>query len=159
MYYDFTRLPFSDAWLGFSGSIPDIYWNVWSDEQRYHWLCKQLGKLVEYSNELNACIIANSDAIEELAEQLVNIQSPEYWDKAFKQIVTEWIAANLDYIYRYTIKQIYFALDNAGHLVAFIPESWEDISFFTPLNYSNQETYGHLQILLNDIVHIAEEEL
>lgn len=157
MIYNFARLPFFEAWLGFSGAIPDIYWNTWSEEQRYKWLCRRLQMLVEYSNELGAHINDSQDAIEDLARQLAEMQSPEYWEEAFKNIATEWINENMSYIYKQTIKQIYFALDDKGRLIAFIPESWRDINFYTPMNYADQDTYGHLQILLNDVVVVAEE--
>lgn len=153
--YSFTRLPFFEAWLGFSGSIPDIYWNVWSEEQRYHWLCKQLAKLVEYSNELSAGINANSEAIEELAEELAKLKDPEFWDESFKKLVADWIADHLEYIFTETAKQVFFGLTydpddekNSGYFCAYVPSSWSDIEFDTGAVYG-QFDYGRLLLRFN----------
>lgn len=77
--YRNSFFPLFEAWLGFTGSIPDAYWNVWSEEQRYKWLCIQICKLVEYSNEQTKWLEALNKAINDIEEQ-----QPDLIDEAVK---------------------------------------------------------------------------
>lgn len=149
MLYNFSPIPFFDSWLGFSGSIPDIFWNVYSEEQRYKFLCKRICMLVEYANELGIRINANAEAIEELAQQLAEIETPEYWEEKIKPIITGWIDEHLEFIYDHTIKQIFFGLTDDGYFCAYIPESWaQEIEFDTGAIYG-QFDYGRLILRYN----------
>ena len=57
--------------------------------------------------------------------------------------VEKWINDNLTFIYTHTVKQIYFGLTNDGYFVAYIPESWDDITFSTIMS-CDPEMYGRL---------------
>ena len=144
----YPLIPFYNAWLGFSGAIPEMYWNIDSEEQRYKLLCKELCKLVEYSKELATGINANSDDIPALAAELAKFETPAFFEANYKAIVDAWIASHLEYIYDHTINQIFFGLDDTGHLVAYVPDSWDDIMFSTPLDYSEPD-YGRLVLSYN----------
>lgn len=152
-------LPVVPYWMGFTVSPPAVpaeYWDVRSQEERIEWLACNIKKLIEYANNLAVNLNITDDELEKLYNEFEKFKASGFDDYYADQVV-KWIDAHLDYIYRYTVKQIYFALDDSGHLVAFIPESWEDVNFWTPLDYANQDTYGHLQILLNDVVPYVEE--
>lgn len=137
--------------------IPSLYWEAIGPEQAVHDLYCYVENLLDYSNTQTEWIGENRTLIEEL-NKLFEAFKTSGFDDYYKDQVLKWIDEHLDFIYKYTIRQIYFALDDSGHLVAFIPEAWQDISFFTPLDYANQETYGHLQILLNGVVPYVEEQ-
>lgn len=155
MIFNFTPIGLFESWLGYSGSIPEIYWNVYSEEQRYKFLCKQLQMLVEYAEEIGMQVNANSEAIEELAQELATFKDPETWDEAFKDVVDRWIANNLEYIFTNVAKQVFFGLtydpNNPqlnGRFCAYIPESWSDITFDTGTVYG-QFDYGRLLLRFN----------
>ena len=137
--------------------VPEEYWNVKSQEQRIEWLACNIKKLICYVNELCTNINLADDEIEALANEFEKFKESGF-DDYYADQVEAWINSQLPYIYSHTIKQIYFALDDSGHLIAFIPDSWTDIDFWTPLNYDNQATYGHLQILLKNTVSYIEME-
>lgn len=148
MLYNFSPIPIFDAWLGFSGSIPDIFWNVYSEEQRYKFLCKRICMLVEYANELGYRINANADAIEELAQQLAEIESPEYWEEKIKPIITAWIDDHLEFIFENVLLPIHFGLTDDGYFCAYYPSSWKQVQFDTGANYG-QFDYGRLILRYN----------
>lgn len=141
------------------GSISNFrYWcqkilpAVYDDSLSYYEL---LAKIYEKLNEIIEKENIDSEAINELNELYTQLQNEfelfkengfyEYYEKQ----VMKWIDENLEYIYKYTIKQIYFGLNENGHLVAYIPESWEQIEFSTPMDYNNQDTYGRLVLSYN----------
>ena len=135
-------LPFM-GFTDFTPAVPQLYWNVDSAEQRYHLLCKLLHKSICYDDYLAGKIQLNRDDIDGLMAEFEKFQKSGF-DDYYREQVIAWIKANLEYIYRYTIKQIIFGLDDTGHLIAWIPESWEQIVFSTPMDYSDQRTYGRL---------------
>lgn len=137
--------------------VPTEYYDVYSVEQRDKWFACNIKKLIEYCNMLASNLGLADDEIEKLYLEFEKFKESGFEDY-YAANVEKWINEHLEFIYLQTIKQIYFALDDTGHLVAFIPESWQDINFWTPLDYSNQATYGHLQILLNDVVSYVEME-
>lgn len=111
----------------------------------YELLCKVIKKLndmIAVDNEQTAAIkiiVAQLNELKEIFEKFKETGFDEY----YKKKVEEWIDKNLDYIYRYTVKQVYFGLNEDGYFVAYIPESWEDIIFDTGMQYG-VDTYGRL---------------
>lgn len=55
----------------------------------------------------------------------------------------KWCVENVNNILMDTIKQVWFGLTQTGYFVAYIPESWDDISFYTVDDYDDPN-YGHL---------------
>lgn len=133
------------SFIGFTefvASIPKMYWNVTSQEQRIMTICKQLHKLVCYADMLSDKINIDHLHLEEL-QTLFDKFMESGFDDYYAEQVEKWISENLEYIYDHTIKQIYFGLTESGYLVAYIPESWDDIVFDTIMNYSDPN-YGSL---------------
>ena len=145
--YAFNPVPLFDSWLGFSGSIPQIYWNTWSEEQRYKFLCKRLQMLVEYAETMGIAINANSDAISELANELATLEETfaDRFEDYYKSRICEWLQDNLACIVGNAVKFVQFGLDDSGRLVAYIPSNWEFLQFSTSMDYSNDD-YGRLAI-------------
>lgn len=111
----------------------------------YELLCKVIAKLNELirANDeqvpILEVIIRELEALKEEFEQFKESGFDDYYE----QKVTEWVDENLDYIYRYTVKQVYFGLTLDGYFVGYIPESWADILFDTGMAYG-EDTYGRL---------------
>ena len=123
--------------------IPKMYWDAFSQEQRYHALCKQLCKLISYADQLGIDTKYLGDLYTQLAADFEKFMESGFDDYYLEQ-VQKWIDEHLQYIYRYTIGQIFFSLDDKGYLIAHVPVGWEQIRFSTPLDYSDQSTYGRL---------------
>lgn len=112
----------------------------------YELLCKVIDKLNELIRKDNE----QSDVINILVSELSELKllfeqfMESGFDDYYREQVERWIDEHLTDIYRYTIKQIFFSLDDSGYLLAHIPKTWEQILFSTPMDYSDQTSYGRL---------------
>lgn len=114
--------------------LPLVYDNSLS---YYEVLCK----VVKYINDLidsDREIIAEIDAL-----------------KKDMKIVMEWIdnfddnarAVMEEIIEKYIVTMVFFGITDDGYFVAYIPESWDDITFYTTeldIFLEIQPEYGHL---------------
>lgn len=131
------------GWTEFTPAIPKMYWDVKSQEQRIKTICEQLHKLICYADMLSGKINIDHADIVELQRLFEQFQESGFNDYYAAQ-VEKWIDEHLTEIYRYTIGQVFFSLDENGYLIAHVPVGWEQIRFSTPLDYSDQSTYGRL---------------
>ena len=137
-------VPWFAGFTEFTPTIPKMYWDVESQEQRIHAICKQLHKLVCYADMLGDKINLNREDIDEL-QRLFEQFMESGFDDYYAEQVENWIDEHLTFIYDHTVKQIYFGLTDDGYFVAYIPESWDDITFDTIMNYSDPN-YGCLTL-------------
>lgn len=150
--YNFYNFVLFDNWLDFSGAVPSIYWNIYSEEQRYKFLCKRLQKLVEYCNRLGIELNLQGEAINELA-QLFEEYKEHGFEDYYADQVKKWIDEHLAFIFEHVVKQVYFGLTEvdspySGHFVANVPDSWSDIEFDTGMVFG-QFDYGRLILRFN----------
>lgn len=140
-----TGLPWVARWFGFTDyvpTVPQLYWNVDGNEQRYHLLCKQLHKLICYADMLGQKIEINHKDIDKLEAEFEKFKNGEMLEFYENQIAA-WIQANMERIIRESIKMVYFGLNDEGYFVAYIPESWNDITFDTGAVFGRTD-YGRL---------------
>lgn len=128
----------------FTASIPKLYFNVKSQEQRIHAMCELINKLICYSDMLGDKVSDDHDAIEELIEEFNKFKDSGFLDYYEKQLEA-WINAHMADIISMYVKQVFFGLTLDGHFVAYIPEgsAWEDVIFDTGAVY-DLDTYGRL---------------
>ena len=128
----------------FTASIPKLYFNVKSQEQRIHAMCELINKLICYSDMLGDKVSDDHDAIEELIEEFNKFKNSGFLDYYEKQLEA-WINAHMADIISMYVKQVFFGLTLDGHFVAYIPEgsAWEDVIFDTGAVY-DLDTYGRL---------------
>ena len=111
----------------------------------YEILCK----LINYLNNVINNVNENSDNIEALTALVNSLQNQLYaleqggWLEANREQFIAWIEKNLASVLDPYIRQVFFGLTLDGYFVAYIPDSWADITFDTVANYSN-EYYGRL---------------
>ena len=146
-------VPWFAGFTEFTPTIPKLYFNVDSQEQRIYALCKRLHKLVCYADMLGEKINVNHDDIVELQELFEKFMQSGF-DDYYAEQVEAWIDSHLQYIFEHTAKQVYFGLNEQGYFVAYIPESWDDIVFDTGMQYGI-DTYGRL-ILRWDVGNSGE---
>ena len=95
----------------------------------------------------------HSDAITELQElyaalvdEFDQFKESGFIDYYYQQI-WKWINENLDDIFKDFLKiTVFFGLTLDGYFVAYIPDSWNEITFDTGAVY-NSDDYGRLKLL------------
>ena len=143
-YLPTLNWPIYSGWTQFTPTIPKLYWDVYSQEQRIKELCCNYSKAEQYLDFVakltNDWVGEYTDEVQAALDELEEL----LWN-GLEHAVDKWIAEHLEYIYDHTIKQIYFGLTDDGYFVAYIPDSWDDITFDTIMNFSSPN-YGCLTL-------------
>lgn len=126
----------------FTTAIPKLYFDVDTAEQRYHLLCEQLHKLICYIDYVGDKVNIDHEALEELKEQFQKFIESGFEDYYIEQIY-KWIDEHMEELISRAIKQVYFGLTMDGYFVAYVPDSWNDITFDTGAVYKRSD-YGRL---------------
>lgn len=135
-------VPCYAGFTDFTPVIPQMYWDVYSAEQRYHAICKELNKVICYCEMLGNNVNLNAEGIAELVDEFNKFKESGFYDYYAEQI-EQWIKDNLPWLMQTLVRQVYFGLTFEGYFVAYVPESWNDIVFDTGANYA-LDTYGRL---------------
>lgn len=138
-FWGFTR---------FSPTIPKLYWNVRSQEQRILRICEMLNRIVCYAEYLGDEVGDIKDDIERLAAEFEKFKESGFADY-YLELFEKWIAENMTMIYERMAKTVFFGLTDDGYFTAYVPDSWSDIEFDTGYVYG-QFDYGRL-ILRYDV--------
>lgn len=128
--------------------IPSLYWNVYSPEQRIKRMCQEICKLSSYAAYLGLELTGTQKELEDLKHAYEIFENGGFIDKYLTEI-EEWIDSNMAKLFARAAKMVFFGLTLDGHFVAYIPESWSDISFDTGAVFGSDE-YGRL-ILRYDV--------
>ena len=113
--------------------LPLVYDNSLS---YYEVLCK----VTEYLNKIIEGFEIQQDEIDKMLGDM----------DAIKAELEMIMRGDFDFIYKIlanAIKNVFFGLTNAGYFVAYIPESWDDITFQTTgwdVVVESMPEYGHL---------------
>lgn len=137
-----TRFPLFAGFTASSPVVPQLYWDVYSSEQRWKEICCWLKKLTEYADSINVNVGVNADDIDKLEEEIQNIKDGGLLDY-YEQQVYQWIQDNMQPIISAAIKFVYFGLTDDGYFCAYIPDNWEEITFDTGAVYGRSD-YGRL---------------
>ena len=129
-------------WNAFTPTLPGLYWNVDSHEERIKKICLELHKLTEYAGYLGENINLDHKSIEELQESFQKFIDGEY-DDYYKDVINKWVQDNLADLISSGVKQVYFGLTDDGYFCAYVPDSWSEISFDTGAVYGRSD-YGRL---------------
>ena len=137
--YIFPFAGFTD----FTPTIPKMYWDVHSQEQRIHRICDMLDKLICYADYLGDNVEINKKDIEALKSEFEEFKEHGFDDYYLEQI-ERWVYANMPQIIGYAMRMIFFGCTADGHFTAYIPDSWDPIYFNYGANYQDKNTYGHI---------------
>lgn len=135
------------GWVETTPTIPEIYWNVYSQEQRWKWLCCTVQELINYVNKNADALNIVSDELEKLYNEFEKFKESGFNDYYADQ-VAKWIDDNLKFVFEHTAKQVFFGLTDNGYFCAYVPESWNEIEFDTGMVYGNFD-YGRLILRYN----------
>ena len=127
----------------FTTSIPKLYWNVKSQEQRILAICEQINKIICYSDMLGDKVNLNRADIDEL-QRLFNEFMESGFDDYYEEQIHAWVMANMPDIVGNAMKMVFFGCTEDGHFTAYIPESWKSVIFNYGANYADKNTYGHI---------------
>lgn len=131
----------------FTPTIPKFYWDVDSQEQGIHQLCKTVQKIIDYLDTVTETVNIAAEEVEELKALFQKFQESGFEDYYKKQL-EEWFNKNAFEIYKLLAKQVFFGLTSDGHFCAYVPDSWSEIEFDTGAVYGTY-TYGHLILRYN----------
>ena len=136
--------PIAPFWgySAFTPTIPKLYWDVKSQEQRILNLFDLLNKLICYANNMGEQIDINAEDIIKLKAEIQSIKDGGLLDY-YEQQIYQWIQDNMERLIKKAIQFVYFGLTNDGYFCAYIPESWSEITFDTGAVYGRSD-YGRL---------------
>ena len=147
--------PFA-GFIDFVPTVPQLYWNVDSNEQRYHTLCRELHKLICYADFLGENLNITHEQVEALEAEFEKFKESGFFDYYAEQLEA-WINANMEGIISKAMKMVFFGLTLDGYFVAYIPDSWDDITFDTGAVYGESD-YGRLILSYYvDSPHMVEQ--
>lgn len=126
----------------FTPTIPKLYWNVKSQEQRILRLCELIDKVICYANYLGDEVNIDHEAIAELQRLFQEFQEHGF-EEYYEQQLEAWINEHMPEIISQAIKMVFFGLTEDGYFCAWIPKSWHGIIFDTIADYTS-ENYGCL---------------
>lgn len=152
-YLPTLNWPIYSGWTQFTPTIPKMYWDVYSQEQRIKMLCMNYHKAEQY---LDMVAKLTNDWVGEYTDEVqAKLDELEFllWN-GLENAVDKWINENMSYIFTKVAKQVYFGLTEEGYFVAYIPDGWDDIVFDTGFVYG-EDTYGRL-ILRWDVDNSGE---
>lgn len=129
--------------------IPLVYDNSLS---YYEILCKvvdYLNNVINNQTAMYQTIVQHGTDIKTLQDQVAQIQielkkfiNGDYTN-LYIQSLANWIDANLKELVGRVVKYVFFGLTDDGYFCAYIPDTWQFISFDTIID-PNDAMYGHL---------------
>lgn len=136
------HLPLFRMFEGWSHDLPQLYWNVYSSEQRIKCICEEVQKLIEYSDAQTDVLNSHGIDIDRLKSEFEEFKASGF-DDYYREQIERWIGDNVAKLWETFAQQVFFGLTLDGRFVAYVPDSWKDIVFDTGANY-DLETYGRL---------------
>ena len=122
---------------------------VYDDSLSYY---EVLCKVVDYINKLIEQDKIFGDELTKLKEDLTTVQNwIDNYDTSYAKEVLEKFIANM----------IYVDISDSGYIIYHIPESWNDVKFYTTgldITVPTENEYGHLVLSLFDNLQGTQEE-
>ena len=122
---------------------------VYDDSLSYY---EVLCKVVDYINKLIEQDKIFGSELVKLKEDLTTVQNwIDNYDTSYAKEVLEKFIANM----------IYVDISDSGYIIYHIPESWNDIKFYTTgldITVPTENEYGHLVLSLYDNLQGTQEE-
>lgn len=120
----------------------------------YEVLCKihdYLNKVIDNQNDMSSYLKQLDTDVETLKKdmnylksELDAVKNGDYVSLYLNSIIS-WIDKNIQCLVGRIVKYVCFGLDDTGHLVAYIPDTWDFITFGT-IEDPDCDLYGHLTL-------------
>ena len=135
-------VPLWPAFFPSAPVVPKLYYDALSPEQRIKKLCEELHRLCEYANLLGENINLDHAAIAQLQADFQRFIDGEY-DQYYKDVIYQWIQDNFADLISAGVRQVFFGLTDDGYFCAYVPNSWNEITFDTGAVFGRSD-YGRL---------------
>ena len=119
------------------------------------WLIRNVKTAADAVIALEAWKESAEGSINDLQQLLDDIAAGNF-PTEISNAIKNWITANFYNIVGDMAKTVWFGLTDAGYFVAYIPESWDEITFRTTgydFTTELQPDYGHLVLQANYYTH------
>lgn len=130
------------GWADYTPTIPKLYWDVESQEERIKKICKELHKLCEYANYLGENINLDHETIEKIYAEFEKYIESGFTDY-YIDVLNKYIEEHFAEIMRKHMGIIWPAIDDSGHFVLY-SASIMDLSF--DVMQSKDENFGRIVI-------------
>ena len=131
-------------WNAYTPTLPDIYWDVDSHEERIKRICLELHKLIEYTDYLGDNINLDHKTLQELQDAFEKFMESGF-DDYYREQIEKWITDNFAALMQLLLNQgIFFGLTEDGYFCANVLMQLT-IYFDTILDYSSDD-YGKLTL-------------
>ena len=110
------------------------------------WLIRQCKHNADAIKVLQEWVANAEDVVGDLQKLLEDVAAGNFPEE-IANAIREFIVDNFYDIVGDMTKMVFFGLTDTGYFVAYIPESWDDIEFFTTgwdFNTDLMPEYGHL---------------
>jgi len=110
------------------------------------WLIRQCKHNADAIKVLQEWVANAEDVVGDLQKLLEDVAAGNFPEE-IANAIREFIVDNFYDIVGDMTKMVFFGLTDTGYFVAYIPESWDDIEFFTTgwdVNTDLMPEYGHL---------------
>lgn len=110
------------------------------------WIIKHVASYDETINALNEWIAENTPKIDDLMAFKEALESGDL-PEGVKEGLYTWASEHLLDLVAATLKKVFFELTDDGYFVAYIPDSWSDITFNTTeydIYLPQEPQFGHL---------------
>lgn len=142
---EYSGIPPFAMFTRFTPALPQFYTGVPTMEQGFKELCKNFHKMVCYVDNMADVQNLTSEEVAQLQADFEKFQESGFEDY-YEQQLEAWVNANVANIFEQYAKLVLFGLDDEGHFVAYVPDSWSEIWFDTIADYSDP-LYGSLVLL------------
>lgn len=119
------------------------------------WLIKNVKSSDDAIAALEAWKESAEGSIADLQKLLADIAAGNF-PREISDAIKNWITVHFYEIVGDMAKTVWFGLTDSGYFVAYIPESWDEITFRTTgWDYTTElmEDYGHLVLLADYYTH------
>lgn len=110
------------------------------------WIIKNIKSYNDAIQALNDWIETNTPRIEDLEAFKTALESGDL-PAGVQHGIEVWLASHAAEVIAAIIKNVWFGLSDAGYFVAYVPDSWDDITFKTTgldIILDLMPEYGHL---------------
>lgn len=110
------------------------------------WCINTVKELTPRVDELESWRTTHEAEYQELNDIMQRINNGEL-TPALRESIYTWLKTNAIDIIGELAKSVFFEISDDGYWVAYVPESWSDITFFTTgldIELPIQPDYGHL---------------
>lgn len=110
------------------------------------WIIKNISGYNDTIQALNDWIETNTPRLEDLEAFNAALESGDL-PEGVQAGITAWLETHAAEVIAAIIKNVWFGLTDAGYFVAYVPESWSDITFKTTgldIDLALMPDYGHL---------------